>query len=113
MGGYGNVFLKAKQNTNLANVQNKGDDVYGIFSKKILNFELFFFKFLSNSFIRQILQEDEFEEPEGLEKGIVTKFIFRKLTRCEMGCSCFIIIAQICASVDVFIIIMGMTFIDI
>lgn len=48
-----------------------------------------------------MLEEDEFEEPEGLEKGLVTKFIFKKLQRCEMCISCFIIISHICSALDV------------
>ena len=48
-----------------------------------------------------MIQEDEFEEPEGLEKGLVTKFIFEKLRRCEMSCSCLILICHICAAIDV------------
>lgn len=47
------------------------------------------------------MKEDEFEEPEALEQGLVTKFIFNKLTRCEMSCSCFIIISHICSTIDV------------
>lgn len=38
-GGHGNNFLKNKQNANLAAAQGNNDDVYGMFSKKKLNFE--------------------------------------------------------------------------
>jgi len=37
--GHGNMFLKPKQTSNLAAAQNNNDEVYGLFSKKILNFE--------------------------------------------------------------------------
>lgn len=102
-GGHGNTFLKNKQNANLAAAQGNNDEVYGMFSKKKLNFELkklIILKFIKILY-RQLLKEDEFEEPEGLEQGLVTKFIFNKLTRCEMSCSCFIIISHICSTIDV------------
>lgn len=39
-GGHGNALFKNKQNANLAAAQSNNDEVYGMFSKKILNFEL-------------------------------------------------------------------------
>lgn len=38
--GQGGGFLKNKQTSNFANIQNNNtNEVYGLFSKKILNFE--------------------------------------------------------------------------
>ena len=39
VGRGGNIFLKKNQTANLTAAQNNGDDVYGMFSKKKLNFE--------------------------------------------------------------------------
>lgn len=106
MANHRNNFQKNKQNANFSAVQNKSEDVFGLVSKKKRNFKYYICvqSYFFNFYQREILQEDEFEEPEGIEQGVATKFFYNQLIRCEMTSSCMIIICHICATIDVIIL---------